>query len=81
MLLGDITIAAGAEENLLCLESDRYEGEDMFVRDFGWSMRRFGIAAVDPALDREGKWFYVIEALDREGVSSYESLPAEIKVK
>lgn len=48
----EIPIPAGAEENLLCLESDRYAGEDMFVRDFGWSMRRFGIAAVDPTLDR-----------------------------
>jgi len=49
----EIPVPAGAEENLLCLESDRYEGEDMFVRDFGWSMRRFGIAAVDPTLNRE----------------------------
>ncbi|MFV9672138.1 MAG: hypothetical protein ACNYZH_02835, partial [Acidimicrobiia bacterium] len=29
----EIPVAAGAEENLLCLESDRFEGEDMFVRD------------------------------------------------
>ena len=49
----EIPVPAGAEENLLCLESDRYEGEDMFVRDIGWSMRRFGIAAVDPTLDRD----------------------------
>lgn len=49
---GEIPVMAGAEENLLCLESDRYEGEDMFVREFGWAMRRFGIAGVDPSLDR-----------------------------
>ena len=48
----EIPVMAGAEENLLCIESDRYEGEDMFVREFGWTMRRFGIAAVDPGLDR-----------------------------
>lgn len=48
----EIPVAAGAEENLLCLESDRYEGEDMFVREFGWTIRRFGIATVDPDLDR-----------------------------
>ena len=48
----EIAVAAGAEENLLCLESDRFEGEDMFVRDFGWTIRRFGIALVDHALDQ-----------------------------
>jgi hypothetical protein len=48
----EIPVAAGAEENLLCLETDRFEGEDMFVRDFGWTIRRFGIALVDHDLDR-----------------------------
>ncbi len=48
----EIPVPAGAEENLLCLESDRYEGEDMFLRDFGWTIRRFGIAPTDPDLDR-----------------------------
>ncbi|MEA3510117.1 MAG: hypothetical protein U9R51_01655 [Actinomycetota bacterium] len=48
----EIPVAAGAEENLLCLESDRFEGEDMFVRDFGWTIRRFGIALVDHDLDQ-----------------------------
>jgi len=48
----EIPVAAGAEENLLCLESDRYEGEDMFVREFGWTIRRFGITTVDPDLNR-----------------------------
>lgn len=49
----EIPVAAGAEENLLCLESDRYEGEDMFLREFGWTIRRFGIAIVDHDLDRD----------------------------
>jgi len=48
----EIPTAAGAEENLLCLEPDRFAGEDMFVRDFGWTIRRFGIAVVDHDLDR-----------------------------
>ncbi len=47
----EIPVVAGSEENLLCLESDRFEGEDMFVRDFGWTIRRFGIALVDHGLD------------------------------
>ena len=55
----EIPVAAGAEENLLCLESDRYEGEDMFVRDFGWTIRRFGIATVDPRLDRSIEDAYI----------------------
>lgn len=48
----EVPAPAGAEENLLCLESDRYRGEDMFIRDFGWTIRRFGIAPIDPGLDR-----------------------------
>jgi len=48
----EVPVAAGAEENLLCLDEDRYRGEDMFLRDFGWSIRRFGLAAVEPSLDR-----------------------------
>jgi len=48
----EIPVAAGAEENLLCLEKDHYRGEDMFVRDFGWTIRRFGLARIDPILDR-----------------------------
>ena len=55
----EIPVMAGAEENLLCLESDRYKGEDMFVREFGWMMRRFGIAAVDPGLDRDIESAYI----------------------
>ena len=55
----EIPVVAGAEENLLCLESDRYEGEDMFVRDFGWTIRRFGIASVDPSLDRSIEDSYI----------------------
>ena len=55
----EIPVAAGAEEDLLCLESDRYEGEDMFIRDFGWTIRRFGIAAVDPGLDRSIEDAYI----------------------
>jgi hypothetical protein len=55
----EIPVAAGAEENLLCLESDRHEGEDMFVRDFGWTIRRFGIAAADPSLDRSIEDAYI----------------------
>lgn len=55
----EIPVAAGAEENLLCLESDRYEGEDMFIRDFGWTIRRFGIATVDPGLDRSIEDAYI----------------------
>jgi hypothetical protein len=40
---------AGAEENLLCFDEDRYQGEDDFVRSFALTIRRFGLDAVDPA--------------------------------
>jgi hypothetical protein len=45
----EIPYFAGAEENLLCLEDDRNEGEDMFVRVFGLTVRRFGLDVVDPS--------------------------------
>lgn len=45
----EIPYFAGAEENLLCLEDDRNEGEDMFVRVFGLTIRRFGLDIVDPS--------------------------------
>lgn len=40
---------AGAEENLVCLEDDIYEGEDIFVREFGLTIKRFGLDVADPA--------------------------------
>lgn len=43
----EIPFAAGAEENLLCSTEDRYEGEDMFVRDFAITMRRFAMNLID----------------------------------
>jgi len=42
-----ITVAAAAEENLLCFDGDRYGGEDIFVRDFARTIRRFGLAVAD----------------------------------
>lgn len=42
---------AGAEENLLCSEDDRYEGEDMFVRELARTIRDFPIGSLDPAVD------------------------------
>ncbi|MEN8112800.1 MAG: hypothetical protein ABFS21_00310 [Actinomycetota bacterium] len=48
----EIPVPSGAEENLLCLDEDRYQGEDMFVHDFARTIRRFGITDSDPALDR-----------------------------
>ncbi|KAA3635841.1 MAG: hypothetical protein DWP92_10380 [Armatimonadetes bacterium] len=46
-----IPLVAGAEENLLCLDDDRYAGEDPFLRDFALAIRRFGMYAVDPAMN------------------------------
>lgn len=43
----DIPVFAGSEENLLCLDGDRYEGEDDFVRWFALTIKRFGLDVVD----------------------------------
>lgn len=42
-----LPLFSGAEENLLCSPEDRYEGEDIFVRTFALTIRRFGLDAVD----------------------------------
>ncbi len=43
---------SGAEENLLCSADDFYEGEDIFVRTFALTIRRFGLDIVDPPTSR-----------------------------
>ena len=48
-----IPTAAAAEENLLCLEEDRFAGEDMLVRDFSRTIRRFGLAVADEETDAD----------------------------
>jgi alpha-glucosidase len=49
----EIPMAAGAEENLLCLEGDRFAGQDLFARDFARTILRFGLAEVDTPGQRE----------------------------
>jgi hypothetical protein len=43
----EVPFFAAAEENLLCLDGDFYEGEDIAVRTFGQTIRRFGLDSVD----------------------------------
>jgi hypothetical protein len=82
-----IPFAAGAEENLLCSNEDRYEGEDNFMRDFAITIRRFAMDAVDEstsaAIDQayavaiaEGKWKNTLAEINSEqywaeGVQSF----------
>jgi hypothetical protein len=83
----DIPFAAGAEENLMCSEEDRYEGEDMFIRDFAITIRRFAMEEVDASTSEaieqayavaivEGKWKNTLAEINSEqywaeGVQSY----------
>ncbi len=82
-----IPFAAGAEENLLCSDDDRYVGEDMFLKDFAITIRRFAMDAVDTSTSQaieqaygvaiaEGKWVNTLAEIDSdqywsEGVQSY----------
>ncbi len=82
-----IPFVAGAEENLLCLDSDRFEGEDPFLRDMALAIRRFGMFSVDPittgSIERaystaiaQGLWVNTIAEINSdeywaEGVQSY----------
>jgi hypothetical protein len=83
----DIPFAAGAEENLLCSEEDRYEGEDVFIREFAITIRRFAMEVVDPSTSEaieqayavaiaEGKWKNTLAEINSEqywaeGAQSY----------
>jgi hypothetical protein len=78
---------AGAEENLLCLEDDFYAGEDPFIRDMALTIRRFGMASVDPQTSARieqaygtaiarGLWVNTLAEIDsdnywQEGVQSF----------
>ncbi len=82
-----IPFAAGAEENLLCSDDDRYEGEDMFLRDFAITIRRFAMNEFDPSTSEaieqsyavaiaEGKWQNTLAEINSdqywaEGVQSF----------
>lgn len=68
---------SGAEENLLCLDDDFYGGEDIFVRTFAQTIKRFGLDIVDPATSRaieqsyaraiaEGLWVNTLAEIDAE---------------
>ncbi|MDK1017859.1 MAG: hypothetical protein QGD89_00420 [Actinomycetota bacterium] len=82
-----IPYAAGAAENLLCSDIDRFEGEDNFLRAFAITIRRYAMAAVDTATSRaieqaysiaiaEGKWTNTLAEINSEqywaeGVQSF----------
>lgn len=88
-----IPFVAGAEENLLCLDGDRYEGEDPFLRDMALAIRRFAMFSVDPittgSIDRayataiaQGLWINTVAEINSdeywaEGVQSYFDLNLE----
>ena len=82
-----IPFVAGAEENLLCLDGDRYAGEDAFMRDMALAIRRFGMFQADPGLSARieqaygtaialGLWVNTLAEINSdeywaEGVQSY----------
>ena len=44
-----VPLASGAEENLLCLVTDPYKGESIFLHEFAHSIMGLGIAFLDPS--------------------------------
>jgi len=82
-----IPLTSAGEENLLCLTSDVYFGESIFVHEFAHTIRILGIAPVDREMDlrieqayeaavAEGRWVdtYAITNSDEywaEAVQSY----------
>jgi hypothetical protein len=43
----DVPVSSGAEENLLCYPSDTYVGENIFVHEFGHTIKEMGIEMID----------------------------------
>ncbi len=41
-------LVSAGEENLLCLDSDRYRGEDILLHEFAHVLHEWGYAAIDP---------------------------------
>ena len=84
---GTIPYAAFSEENLLCSEDDRYAGEDIFLREFAITIRRYAMETIDAATSRaieqaygvaiaEGKWQNTLAEINSEqywaeGVQSF----------
>jgi hypothetical protein len=46
-----VPLTSGAEENLLCYQSDPYLGENIFLHEFAHTMKDMGIAVIDPAFN------------------------------
>jgi len=82
-----IPYAAFSEENLLCLDDDRYAGEDIFIREFAITIRRYAMELIDAAASgaieqaygvaiAEGKWQNTLAEINSEqywaeGVQSF----------
>ena len=58
-------ITTAGEENLLCLVSDRYRGENILVHEFAHSVHLIGIDLAEPGFDDELRQLYE-EALARD---------------
>jgi hypothetical protein len=85
--LATIPVTSGAEENLLCYETDRYLGENIFVHEFSHTIKVLGIQPMDPSFGtkvqqaydrakRKGLWAntYSMANADEywaEGIQSY----------
>lgn len=65
-----IPLVVGAEENLLCLDGDRYDGDDQFVRAFALTIRRFGMTRVDPGTDARIEQAYSMAMAQRLWVNT-----------
>jgi alpha-glucosidase len=47
--LATIPVTSGAEENLLCYDTDRYWGENILVHEFSHTIKVLGIQTMDPS--------------------------------
>lgn len=72
-----IPYAAFAEENLLCSEDDVYGGEDIFLREFAITIRRYAMAATDTATWQAIEQSYAVAIAE----GKYQNTLAEINAE
>ena len=73
-----VPLTTGAEENLLCLPSDRYRGESILVHEFAHGIHRLGIDFVDPSFSDRLERVYELAVAEGLWIDTYAATsPAE----
>ncbi|MEM9613766.1 MAG: hypothetical protein AAGA59_12585 [Actinomycetota bacterium] len=70
-------LVSAGEENLLCLDGDRYRGEDILLHEFAHTLHLQGLAIVDPDFDDDLLAAYTAAMAEGIWVDTYASTNPE----